>query len=139
MPQNHAKTQRCKPLKESKMSASEGHRGPCMRNRQTPSGFVPKGLRNASQKNCRTSPLESIKKQLKNPATAQETRLLYSQVHSSGIATKPTRNLALETRFRKPLKHQQDSCQKACETPARKTAERHLPKGSSIEKIQSDD
>ena len=61
-----------------------------------------KGLRNTSQKNCRTSPLESIK-------------------NNKSLALR----LALENRLRKP-QTAAGFVPKACETQARKTAERHL-------------
>ena len=71
-----------------------------------------KGLRNTSQKKCRTSPLESIK----NKSLA---------LRKSRPAPKSSRNLALENRLRKP-QTAAGFVPKACETQARKSAERHL-------------
>ena len=103
-----------------------------------------KGLRNTSQKKCRTSPLESIKNKslalrlalenrLRKPQTAAgfvpkacETQARKSAPPLESIKNKSLAlRLALENRLRKP-ETAAGFVPKACETQARKSAERHL-------------
>ena len=101
-----------------------------------------KGLRNTSQKNCRTSPLESIKNNkslalrlaLENRLRKPQSSRIRANSSQKKCRTSPLESiqnkslalrLALENRLRKP-QTAAGFVPKACETQARKTAERHL-------------